>query len=193
MSRVSAESGVNDQRFVARLAAREPAAWEEFLERYDGLIAGVCRRALASLGRAPDDADVADAASEVLRALLERDALLLRRFRTGSSLASYLGVIAHTRTLNLLRGRRAVSSLEEDPADPSAQAEALAQKAERVERLGLALQRLPEQQARLLSLFYLEGLSYARISATTGIAEGNLGMLLFRARESLAREMPESP
>ena len=180
-----------DERLVAHLVAREDAAWEALLARHGGMIEATCRRTLRQAGQASDEAAVADAVAEVFRTLLQNDGRILRRFRPGASLGTYLHMVARNRTISLLR-RRAPSGVPwlggvseaEDPA-------ALALAAERRQRLGEALESLPEREAELLDLFYLKALSYREISARTGVPPEQVGVGLLRAREHLRARLGE--
>jgi len=53
-----------------------------------------------------------------------------------------------------------------------------------VERL---LEGLLDDEARIVRLYHLEGLTYQEISATVGIPENSVGPTLTRAREKLRR------
>ena len=177
-----------DDRLVERLLAKESAAWEEFLSRFGGKVEAACRRTLLQGGVPSDSSAVADAVAEVVRALLDKDARLLRRFRPGGSLGAYLHVVARGVTIDGLRRRdpEALPWLEEsfsrDPAE-------LPRKAELEERVREALAALPAREAELLRLFHLEGLSYREISERTGVPEGQVGVYLLRARETLKERL----
>ena len=175
----------DDDRLAQRLIARDPGAWEAFLAEYGGLLAAACRWTLFHAGAPSDPSSVSDASAEVVRALLEDDARLLRRHRPGTPLGAYLRVIARSRTLNALPRNRAFSLLEDRDAPLDEGADAALQAAERAARLREALFRLDPKDREALRLFHLEGLPYAEISRRTGIPQGALGMALTRARERL--------
>ena len=177
-----------DDLLVARLVALAPQAWERLLAEYGGQIEQACRRALAETGRKPDPAAVADAAAEILRALLEDDRRLLRQFRPGSRLGPYLNVIAHSRTLGALRSRTPIPWF---PAGIGERADEITRLAERSERLAKAMEAIPQRDARLLRLFYLEGLSYAEAAGQTGEPAEQMGTLLARARKKLKEVLGE--
>ena len=181
-----------DDRLVARLIARDPQAWDDLLREHGGLISSVCRAALARSGSPPDPADAADASAEVIRSLLADDAELLKTFRPGTSLAAYLRVVAHSRTLNATR-RRKPSPLPGDFQRESLQEspEALLLRAERLARLKAFLASLPAHEAEALRLFHGEGLSYAEIAPRVGLSEGTLGNTLTRLRGLLKSHLGE--
>ncbi len=184
-----------DDLLVARLIARAPGSWEILLRDYGPLIAAACRRALARGPRPAGLGSVADASAEVVRALLERDMRLLRKYRSGSSLATYLCVIARSVTLKSLRGNPPGMGWMDATAggDPVPEA---AQASERAARLRKALGALSARDAKAVRLFHLEGLSYAEIARQTGLPAEQVGLILKRARErlrdQLGQDFPDS-
>ena len=162
-----------------------PSSWEVFLARYGGRIESACRWALLQAGLPSGPDEVADAAGEVFASLLAGDCRILRRYRPGTSLGAFLGVVAGRRALDLARRRRPAAapwlpepSEAEDPA-------ALAEAAELAERLEEALAGLPPRDAEILRLFHLEGLSYPEVAGRMGIPDAQVGVALLRARERL--------
>jgi RNA polymerase sigma factor (sigma-70 family) len=169
---------------VARLVARDPEAWRGFLDAYGPAIEGSCRRALLRAGAPADPQAVADASAETVALLFRDDLRLLKRYRSGHPLEAYLRVIARSRTLRLLKGRRGVSLSGAGPASGDLVQEA-AEAAERALRVREALGRLPERDAEALRGFYGEGLTHAELAPRLGLSAGQVGMALSRAREKL--------
>jgi RNA polymerase sigma-70 factor (ECF subfamily) len=182
-----------DDDLLARLLAREPAAWEALLAEHGGMIEATCRRTLLHAGQSPGEAS--DAAAEVFRALLDNEGQALRRFRPGASLGAYLRVIARHRTIERCRRKSPAGlpwlDLPSGGGTPLARLEA----AERQEHLREALAALPAREGLILRLFHLEALSYREIAGRAGIPAEQVGVLLLRARarlkEALGRDFPE--
>jgi RNA polymerase sigma-70 factor (ECF subfamily) len=63
---------------------------------------------------------------------------------------------------------------------------------EEVERLYVAIRRLPEADVALV-LLYLDDLSYRQMAEVLGISESNVGVKLNRAKTALAKRMKEEP
>jgi len=99
-------------------------------------------------------------------------------WRGGSAVAWLLTIARHVLIDEVRRGRRLVP-LPESLIDPSGPGVAL-----EVEPL---LQRLPEQQRRLLRLVYVYGYSHAEVAALTGTTEGAVKTGIWRSREAFRR------
>ncbi len=103
---------------VAALCARAPEAWERFLDEFLPVIYGTVLRTLRA-STADPCLDAADLAQDVLVRLCRRDFALLRRYDPGrASLATYLGLVARSVTLDALRrGRGETVTLDETDHD----------------------------------------------------------------------------
>ena len=182
-------------------------SWVRFVDSYGGLIASLARRMLQRRTGRACDADVDEVTSGVFLALVKGERRLLRRYRPEFRLSTYLGVICRTEVGKYLRrGGLKPKSLvpyaegEEGDAgrgteDPSAEnpLAALERKERETAILGVraALERLAPRDRLLLSLRYIDGLDYVRIADVLRIHPESVGQLLHRAKERLAREVPE--
>ena len=83
-----------DRELLRRCLAKQPGAWNDFVDRFLGLIYHVVQHTahLRSFPLKPEDTE--DLAAEVLLQIVASDYEVLRRFRGNSSLATYLTVIA---------------------------------------------------------------------------------------------------
>src|SRR5262249_3601151 len=83
-----------DKALLQRCLNHQPGAWNDFLERFLGLIYHVIHHTahLRSTPLRPED--IEDVAAEVLLEIVAKDYAVLRQFRGNSSLATYLTVIA---------------------------------------------------------------------------------------------------
>lgn len=146
----------------------------------------------SAFGRSGDESAIDDATAEVFAALLGNDAAALRAFAGRSSLGTYVAVIAtRSATRGFSRGQLAGSSTHdadlantacdkttEDPASELIDGE---QRRE----LHRLLERLPQKQRHVVSLFHLQGKSYAEISQNLDMPIGSIGPTLRRAEEKL--------
>src|SRR3954452_23879233 len=83
-----------DRTLLQRCLQHEPGAWNDFVDRFLGLIYHVIHYT-AHLRSAPlSPEEVEDIAQEVLLQVIANDYAVLKQFRGKSSLATYLTVIA---------------------------------------------------------------------------------------------------
>jgi len=178
-----------DRNLLERCLTGEPKSWEDFVDRFLGLVIHVINHAshLRSIRLTPQDQE--DLASEVFLAILEDDFAVLRHFRGESSLATYLTVVARRAVVRSLVGRRSPSSLSEtstnalpDDRHDGTAVEKRFNDRDEVERL---IQSLNGHEAAVVRMYHLEGRSYREISDRAGIPENSIGPTLTRARAKM--------
>lgn len=192
---------------VRACADGDRAAWERFVTGYAPLLASLARRMLLRRTGRAGDADVDEIGACVFLALLKGERRLLRRYRPEFRLSTYLGVICRTEVGRHLRhperrqrafgagGDGGDRAAPPEPVDPHAESPLGA--LERRERddavfgLRAALAELPERDRLLLSMRYLDGLDYGAIADALRIQRESVGQLLHRAKERLARRVPD--
>ncbi len=116
---------------------------------------------------------------------------MLRRFRGGSSLATYLTVVARRTVVRSLRKNRALKNRTISVSTTDAAVFAAAGDPsgwESQEQLEHALESLTTEEATAVRMFHLEGRSYRDISIKIGLAENSVGPFLTRAREKMRRK-----
>lgn len=180
-----------DRELLQRCLSRQARAWEDFVDRFLGLVVHVVNHTAQARSIVVTPHDLDDLASEVFMALLADDHGVLRRFRGQSSLATYLTVIARRVVVRELLKRRIVPNIAE-PHDvnnlpdesESGQAEERLANRDEVERL---LDELHGEEADIVRLFHLEGKTYHEISRQMGIPENSIGPTLSRARAKMRR------
>jgi RNA polymerase sigma-70 factor (ECF subfamily) len=183
--------------------ARRQGAWEEFVNRFLGLVIHVVNHTVNSRSLELTAADREDLIAEVFLTLVSNDFAVLRRFRGDSSLATYLTVVARRVVVReLLKRKPALPSHRsegeealvsnrngngqggvEHAADPaSAEAEDRISNRDEIERL---LEGLNGQEAEIVRLYHLDGKSYREISHDLGVPENSIGPTLSRARAKM--------
>jgi len=176
-----------DRQLLQRCLTRQPNAWEDFVDRFLGLVVHVISHTSTSRSVAVSQHDLEDLASEVFIAILADDYAVLRRFRGQSSLATYLTVVARRVVVRELLKRRIVANQSEhgdmDQVEDHANGaeERLANRDE-VQRL---LGELQGDEAEIVRLYHLEGKNYHEISRETGVPENTIGPALSRARAKM--------
>lgn len=179
-----------DRQLLQRCLARQPRAWEDFVDRFLGLVVHVVSHTTQARSIAIATQDLEDLAAEVFTALLADDFAVLRRFRGQSSLATYLTVISRRVVVRELLKRRIIpnladtSEMDQYPDGDDSVEERLSNR-EQVERL---LDELHGEEADVVRLYHLEGKSYDEISRETGMPSGSVGPTLSRARAKLRRQ-----
>jgi RNA polymerase sigma-70 factor, ECF subfamily len=188
----------DEAELLARCAAGDAAAWEEFVRRYGVLLAALARRMLARALHVVSDADVDEVVADVFLALLRRERVLLKRYDPAYRVSTYLGVICRSEVGRLLRrrgGPARASSLEEERApvapgpDPCEQA-AAAERGAALVALRKALEELAPRDRLLLTMRFLEGYDYRAIGAALKLSPESVGQLIHRAKQRLAERLP---
>lgn len=174
-----------DRSLLDRCLNRKPRAWEDFVDRFMGLVVHVINHTAQCRSINLSAADREDLAADVFLAIVENDLAALRHFRGKSSLATYLTVIARRVVVRrLVEGHSTVSlgdmvaraELEEDDAE---------QRIGDREEVGKLLGQLQGSEAAAVRMYHLEGKSYQEIGRTIGMPENSVGPMLSRARAKM--------
>ena len=179
-----------DRQLLDRCLRKEPGAWNDFVDRYMGLIYHVIHHVSHARSIALSSADIEDIAAEIFLEIVDNDYDVLRRFKGGSSLPTYLTVVARRICVKEIIKRQREAELGHAHAHRagvsdagSTEAESIAT-AEEVERM---LENLPERDAEVVKLYHLKYLNYRQIGKQLGIAENSVGPILAKARQQLRR------
>lgn len=186
-----------DRTLLQRCLTQQPGAWNDFVDRFLGLIYHVVRHTahLRSTPLRPEDTE--DMAAEILMQIIANDYAVLRQFRGQSSLATYLTVIARRICVHELTQRSAAREAQpranQHGAVPEPEEPPKAQLGlERLEEVQKLLSRLPSRERKVVGLYYLEGRSYEEISTELNIPVNSIGPILSRARKLLRKDAGNS-
>jgi RNA polymerase sigma-70 factor (ECF subfamily) len=182
-----------DRLLIDRCLRKEPGAWNDFVDRYMGLIYHVIHHAAHARSRVLSSEDVEDIAAEVFLKIVDDNYAVLRRFKGISSLPTYLTVIARRIAVKELIRRQREEELGHTnahrafvdggaPEDPEAIISA-----EEVERM---LEDLSPREAEVVRLYHLKYQNYRQIGKKLGIPENSVGPILAKARKRM-REAAE--
>jgi RNA polymerase sigma-70 factor (ECF subfamily) len=166
-----------EERLLVEAAQKDPARFGELYElNFERVYAFIARRVC--------DRDAAeDLTSEVFHKALAN----VRRFEwRGAPFAAWLLRIAANAIAD--RGQRAGRELAvDDPPDVAAEASALAdlEEVEHRARLFRLVERLPEDQRRVIAMRFAEEKSIRQIAEALGRTEGAVKQLQFRGLENL--------
>jgi len=174
---------VEGKEAVRELLAGGRQAWDRFARDYRLVVLKAVHTA-ARRFRA-GEADVEDAASQVFIELFQHDGRALRAYRGESALTTWLTVVAYR--IATREFVRQIRHREVEAAKP------VAPPAERDADVLEYLERLPEMDRRALVMFHVDDRSYKEIADQLGIPVNQVGMVLLRAREKLARVLKPEP
>jgi len=184
-----------DRALLQRCLQHDPGAWNDFVDRFLGLIYHVIHYTshLRSAPLKPEE--VEDIAQEVLVQVVANDYAVLKQFRGKSSLATYLTVIARRICVHQLA--KIAPTHKPIPAEMKKSEEEEHPRAriglERQEEVLKLLRRLPSKEREVVRLFYLEGRSYEEISAALNMPVNTIGPVLSRAKKRLKASSNGSP
>ncbi len=173
-----------DRDLLKRCLSRQPGAWNDFVDRFLGLIYHVVQHT-AHLRSMPLGAeDTEDLASEILLQIVANDYAALKQFRGQSSLSTYLTVIARRICVKEL-ARKAAAREVAPPPESEPEADEKAGGIERLEEVERLLAKLPGREREVVRLHYIEGRTYEEISMELNIPVNTIGPILSRARKKL--------
>jgi RNA polymerase sigma-70 factor, ECF subfamily len=173
-----------DRTLLQRCLQHHKGAWNDFVDRYLGLVYHVIHFTAHQRSVPLHAEDVEDIASEVLLQIVANNYQVLHQFRGQSSFSAYLTVIAR---------RICVQELSRRAAQADAQARRPREVVERPQTGGLEtleevqrmLRRLPAKEREVVRMFYLEGRTYEEISTALNMPVNTIGPVLSRARKKL--------
>jgi RNA polymerase sigma-70 factor (ECF subfamily) len=186
-----------DRNLLRRCLNHEPGAWNDFVDRFLGLIYHVIHHTahLRSFSLQPEDTE--DIAAEILLEIVGGDYAALRQFRGNSSLATYLTVIARRSCVHELTKRLSSQEVqgagEEIEQAPNRARPAAPDSLEAFEEVRKLLKKLPARERMVVQLFFLEGRSYEEISTELNLPINSIGAILSRARKKLRSDIKNPP
>ena len=174
-----------DRSLLDRCLNRKPRAWEDFVDRFMGLVVHVINHTAQCRSINLSATDREDLAAEVFLAIVDQDMAVLRHFRGKSSLATYLTVIARRVVVRKLVEGHAAMPLGDMVARAETEELEPEQRMGDREEVGRLLGQLQGSEAAVVRMYHLEGKSYQEISRSTGMPENTVGPTLSRARAKL--------
>jgi len=181
-----------DRTLIDRCTRHEPGAWNDFVDRYMGLIYHVIHHVGHARTLVLSPADIEDLAADILLAMIEDDYGVLRKFKGNSSLPTYLTVVARRVCVKQVVKRRREGDLgpgagSRSASGDEASTEAVSEPVAAAEEVEKMLEGLPEREAEVVRLYHLKYLNYRQIGKQLGIPENSVGPILARARRQLRR------
>jgi len=179
-----------DRQLLDRCLGHQPKAWNDFVDRYMGLIYHAIHHVAHARSVKLSDADIEDVAAEIFLAIVDDDYQILRNFKGNSALPTYLTVVVRRICVKEVVKRFREAELGHATAhraivedDSQGESEPIIA-AEEVERM---LANLSPREADVVRLYHLKYLNYRQIGKQLGIPENSVGPILAKARRSLKR------
>jgi len=211
-----------DRNLLDRCLQGKPRAWEDFVDRFMGLLIHVINHTAQARSVRLSIEDRDDLCAEILLAIVKNDFALLRRFRGESSLATYLTVVARRLVIHSLLDRKSAARLSEavmhgqdastgagrsnaagqpngagqggTPIPPPVDAEPpVEQRISNAEQVDRLMDGLADGEKQIVRLYHLEGLTYKEISSRVNMPMGTIGPILTRARAKMRQAGVDSP
>lgn len=176
-----------DRNLLDRCLNNKPRAWEDFVDRYMGLVVHVINHTAQCRSLRLSNSDREDLAAEVFLAIVDNNLAVLRHFRGQSSLATYLTVIARRVVVRKLVDGRSAMPLSDMVQKAAAEDSDLEQRISDHEELDRLLNELRGSEAAVVRMYHLEGKTYQEISRVVGMPENSVGPMLSRARTKMRR------
>lgn len=181
-----------DRNLLKRCLHQKSRAWEDFVDRFMGLIVHVVDHTARARSVRLTSEDRDDLCAEVFLSIIREDFGVLRRFRGQSSLATYLTVIARRVVVKQILQRKTSSNLGDTTLGNASLGNAaektsggLEERIEDQEEVERLLGILPGTEAQVVRMYHIEGKSYYEISVAVGMSENSIGPLLSRARNRM--------
>ena len=174
-----------DRNLLRQCLGHEPGAWNDFIDRYLGLIYHVIQHTAHLRSHFLQPEETEDIAEKIVREIAANDYAVLRQFRLNSSLGTYLTVIGRRICVNELAkhapprepqpGAGPNEPLDKDGPVRRPQATGGLEALEEVAQL---LKKLPARDRKVVQLYFIEGRSYEEISTELNIPINLIGVIL---------------
>lgn len=174
-----------DHLYIDRIKSGDSASYEYLVDKYKHMVYTI---AIRTLGNAEDAKDVAQ--ESFIKAYQQ-----LNQFRGNSKFSTWLYTIVYRTALSKLKENRIETFSITDLTSEHhihdhkiSQHEEMELKDEQ-KYVRQAIQKLPQTEALLVTLYYLDENSINEIHLITGLSYGNIKIKLYRARKKLEREL----
>jgi RNA polymerase sigma-70 factor (ECF subfamily) len=172
---------VDERDLLTSCLTGDQTAWRALLDRYGPTLSQLARIILRSLRRPGAEWEVDEVQAGVLELLVAHDCRVLRAFRWQCSFETWLRVLVRTVAIRLIR-RKSVDRADRPRPDPAAQPIEQLLASETQASVRRALDELPARDRLVLTMFFIDGLSYRQIASQAGIPMGTIATVISRSR-----------
>ncbi|RMB64030.1 sigma-70 family RNA polymerase sigma factor [Dokdonia sinensis] len=171
----------DDQYFIDQTLGGDTQAFATLIERHKGLVFTLCLRMLKQR----------EEAEEVAQDVFVKSFQKLSTFGGRSKFSTWLYRITYNRCLDTLSRKRNQPTHQAYDLNDDITADGIANVLEQMEareftaQISECIQELPETEAFLVTLFYLEEQSLKEIASVTGLKENHVKVKLYRSRKKL--------
>jgi len=179
-----------DHQLLEHCLAGSPRAWKDFVDRFLGLVVHVANHTATCRSIRLQESVRDDLVSEVFAVVVANDYATLRRFQRNCSLATYLSVIARRVIVRRLVSMRQPTAGNDAALEQFGHEDREINRLDDVDQVNQLMLRLDPQEAQVVRMYHLEGLSYEQIGRAVGMNENSIGPVLFRARSKMRQALP---
>jgi len=174
---------LQDADIIQQVLRGQQQAFSVLVERYRHFVFTIALRYVSNR----------EEAEELAQDTFVKAYRFLADFKSSSKFSTWLYAIAHNTCLSFLRKRQGVIIMAEEEqinlmAERSGMVEGASKQSEERSQnalLAKAIQKLPAQDAELVTLYYMAEQSIEEIGLITGMDSNNVKVKLFRARQRL--------
>lgn len=178
------------QSLVGRCIDRDKKAWDNFVERFSGIIFWAIREKAKGITSHYSQQDVEDIFQNVFTLLWEKERL--KQIRDREKITSWIVIVAATCTMNYFRGRRKEGRKETLSADEG-YTRGDERKTSEQERLYGVLEELisvlPCREKIILRLSYLHDKTHQEIADLLVMPQNTVSSIIKRSKERLRKEL----
>lgn len=178
-----------EQELIEQLKSGKESAFRQLVENYQAMVVNT------AMGMIHNQTDAEDVAQEVFIQVYHS----IHKFRSESSLKTWLYRITITRSLNFIRDskkRNFFSRIEdffqgknEEIDSSSLNPQKIMEAEEHAKAIHSAMESLPENQKIAFALSKYEELSYKEIGEVMQLSKSSVESLLFRAKTNLQKKL----
>ena len=179
---MSAELDLHD---IEQVMQGNTSSYASLVERHKDMVYTIAKRIVKS----------AEDAEEVAQDTFMKAFKEIHTFQGGSKFSTWLYSIVYRTAISKTRKKQLeVSQIDEQIVENYAEDFSVPQieeltRSERVLYTHKAIDRPPEMEATIITLYYLQDLSVDEIHEVVGISQSNIKVKLFRARKQLYKEL----